>query len=42
MKVHQYSIMSAPTTAQDAAFAAIVEGEADVDGCWPNTTVAAG
>ena len=31
VKVHQYSIMSAPTTAQDAALAAIVEGEADVD-----------
>ena len=30
VKVHQYSIMSAPTTAQDAALAAIVEGEADV------------
>ena len=31
VKVHQYSIMSAPTTAQDAALAAIVEGEADVE-----------
>jgi aminotransferase len=31
VKVHQYTIMSAPTTAQDAAFAAVVEGEADVE-----------
>jgi aminotransferase len=31
LKVHQYGIMSAPTTAQDAALAAIVEGEADVE-----------
>jgi aminotransferase len=31
VKVHQYGIMSAPTTAQDAALAAIVEGEADVE-----------
>jgi aminotransferase len=31
LKVHQYGIMSAPTTAQDAALAALVEGEADVE-----------
>ncbi len=31
VKVHQYGIMSAPTTAQDAALAAILEGEADVE-----------
>jgi aminotransferase len=31
VKVHQYAIMSAPTTAQDAALAAILEGEADVE-----------
>ena len=31
LKVHQYGIMSAPTTAQDAALAAILEGEADVE-----------
>ena len=31
VKVHQYGIMSAPTTAQDAALAAVVEGEADVE-----------
>ena len=31
VKVHQYAIMSAPTTAQDAALAAIVEGEPDVE-----------
>jgi aminotransferase len=31
VKVHQYGIMSAPTTAQDAALAALVEGEADVE-----------
>ena len=31
LKVHQYGIMSAPTTAQDAALAAIVEGEPDVE-----------
>ncbi len=31
MKVHQYGIMSAPTMAQDAALAALVEGEADVE-----------
>jgi len=31
VKVHQYGIMSAPTTAQDAALAAIVDGEADVE-----------
>ena len=31
VKVHQYAIMSAPTTAQDAALAALVEGEADVE-----------
>jgi aminotransferase len=31
VKVHQYGIMSAPTTAQDAAHEAIVGGEADVE-----------
>jgi len=31
VKVHQYGIMSAPTTAQDAALAAIVDGEAEVE-----------
>jgi aminotransferase len=31
VKVHQYGIMSAPTVAQDAALAAILEGEADVE-----------
>jgi aminotransferase len=31
VKVHQYGIMSAPTTAQDAALAAITEGEPDVE-----------
>jgi aminotransferase len=31
VKVHQYGIMSAPTTAQDAALVALVEGEADVE-----------
>jgi aminotransferase len=31
VKVHQYGIMSAPTTAQDAALAAILDGEADVE-----------
>ncbi len=31
VKVHQYGIMSAATTAQDAALAAILEGEADVE-----------
>ena len=30
VKVHQYGIMSAPTTAQDAALVAVVEGEPDV------------
>ncbi len=30
VKVHQYGIMSAPTTAQDAALAAVLEGEPDV------------
>jgi aminotransferase len=30
VKVHQYTIMSAPTTAQDAALAALTEGEPDV------------
>jgi aminotransferase len=30
LKVHQYTIMSAPTTAQDAALAAVLDGEADV------------
>jgi len=30
VKVHQYGIMSAPTTAQDAALVAIVEGEPEV------------
>jgi aminotransferase len=30
LKVHQYSIMSAPTVAQDAAFVALTEGEPDV------------
>jgi aminotransferase len=30
VKVHQYGIMSAPTTAQDAALVALTEGEADV------------
>jgi aminotransferase len=31
IKVHQYSIMSAPTTAQDAAVVALVRGEDDVE-----------
>ena len=31
VKVHQYGIMSAPTTAQDAALVAILEGEPDVE-----------
>jgi aminotransferase len=31
VKVHQYGIMSAPTTAQDAALEALVGGEADVE-----------
>ena len=31
VKVHQYGIMSAPTTAQDAALVAIVEGEGEVE-----------
>ncbi|MFL5778503.1 MAG: pyridoxal phosphate-dependent aminotransferase, partial [Chloroflexota bacterium] len=31
VKVHQYGIMSASTTAQDAALAAVLEGEADVE-----------
>jgi aminotransferase len=31
VKVHQYGIMSAPTTAQDAALVALVDGEADVE-----------
>ncbi|HZL32778.1 MAG TPA: aminotransferase class I/II-fold pyridoxal phosphate-dependent enzyme [Verrucomicrobiae bacterium] len=30
VKIHQYSIMSAPTTAQDAALVALTSGEADV------------
>jgi aminotransferase len=30
LKVHQYSIMSAPTTAQDAALVALTDGEPDV------------
>ena len=31
VKVHQYGIMSAPTTAQDAALVALTTGDADVD-----------
>jgi aminotransferase len=31
LKVHQYVIMSAPTTAQDAAIVALKEGEGDVE-----------
>ncbi len=31
VKVHQYGIMSAPTTAQDAALVAIIDGEPDVE-----------
>jgi aminotransferase len=31
VKVHQYSIMSAPTSAQDAALVAVIEGEVDVE-----------
>ena len=31
LKVHQYGIMSAPTVAQDAALAAILEGEPEVE-----------
>jgi aminotransferase len=31
VKVHQYGIMSAPTTAQDAALEAILHGEVDVE-----------
>ena len=42
VKVHQYGIMSAPTTAQDAALVAIVEGEPTSSGCSPSTTVAGG
>ena len=30
LKIHQYSIMTAPTVAQDAALVALVEGEPDV------------
>ena len=30
LKIHQYTIMTAPTVAQDAALVAIVEGEAEV------------
>ena len=30
VKVHQYAIMSAPTTAQDAALVALIQGEPDV------------
>jgi aminotransferase len=30
VKVHQYAIMSAPTTAQDAALVALTQGEPDV------------
>jgi aminotransferase len=30
VKIHQYGIMSAPTTAQDAALVALTDGEADV------------
>jgi aminotransferase len=30
VKIHQYGIMSAPTTAQDAALVALTNGEADV------------
>ena len=31
LKIHQYTIMTAPTVAQDAALAAIVDGEPDVE-----------
>jgi aminotransferase len=31
VKVHQYGIMSAPTTAQDAALAAVRDGEPDIE-----------
>jgi aminotransferase len=31
VKLHQYGIMSAPTTAQDAALVALIDGEADVE-----------
>jgi aminotransferase len=31
VKVHQYGIMSAPTTAQDAALVALTTGDADVE-----------
>ncbi len=31
LKIHQYGIMSAPTTAQDVALVALLEGEADVE-----------
>jgi aminotransferase len=31
VKVHQYGIMSAPTTAQDAALAALLDGEVEVE-----------
>jgi aminotransferase len=31
VKIHQYAIMSAPTTAQDAALEALTNGEADVE-----------
>jgi aminotransferase len=31
LKIHQYTIMTAPTVAQDAALVAIVDGEPDVE-----------
>ena len=40
-KVHQYTIMSAPTTAQAAAVAALEEGDEHVAKWWPNMIAAA-
>jgi histidinol-phosphate/aromatic aminotransferase/cobyric acid decarboxylase-like protein len=36
VKVHQYGIMSAPTTAQDAALVAITSADADVEALTPD------
>jgi len=38
-RIHQYTIMSAPTTAQDAALVALTSGEKYVHEMVPSTTV---
>ena len=42
VKLHQYALMCAPTTAQYAAIEAMENGDADIERMRGNTTPAAG